>query len=303
MDYGKALSFITEDPRWLTKLAIGTGLVLVSFLLSWIIVGIVGFVILAGYSIRLFQNVRDGVAYPLPEWDQWGDDLVRGFKLVVVALVWALPMIFLAIPTGIGSAMSNSRGAGATLGGLIMACTGCLSLLYWLFYAVVSPGFMIRFAEDEQISSGLQFTEIWSWTQAHVGQVIMAVIVVLIASFAIQLVSWLGIILCGVGLIVTLPLGVLVADFFGVHVYGQLARAFPTGRAPAYVEPMPAPSDVAATSMVVMPPAPEPPPAPIVPVEEPPAPAPETPDIAASTPPEEPPSPTSTEDNPQPPIA
>ena len=301
MDYGKALSFMTEDPRWLTKLAIGTGLVLVSFLLSWILIGVVGFVILAGYSVRLFQNVRDGAAYPLPEWDQWGDDLVRGFKLVVVAIVWALPMIFLAIPTGIGSAMSNSRGAGEALGGLIMACTGCLSLLYWIFYAVVSPGFMIRFAEDEQISSGLQFTEIWSWTQANIGQVIMAVIVVVIASIGIQLASLLGLILCIVGVIVTVPLGMLVANLFGAHVYGQLARAFPTGRAPAYVEPMPPPSDVATTSVVVTPPAPEP--APIVPVEESPAPAPEIPDSLASAFPEEPPAPASTDDDLPPPVA
>lgn len=305
MDYGKAISFITEDPRWVTKVAIGTALILASMILSPILIGLVGYVILGGYAVRLYQNVRDGATYPLPEWDQWGDDLVRGFKLAVVVIVWALPLIFLAIPFGIGSAMSDGRGAGQSLGILITLCTGCLTFIYGLFFYLVSPGFLIWFAEDEQISSGLQFTEIWAWTQAHIGQVILAILVVIIVSFALQLASMLGLILCLVGVIVTIPLATLATTIYTSHIYGQLARLFPTGHRPAYAEPMPTPpmptpADVAVTSAVVTPP-----PAPIVPVEETPAPAPEPTDVATTLPPsEEPPAPAAPdEETPPPPVA
>ena len=60
MDIGKALTFFTEDERWVEKMAIGTGVAVVSLVLSPVLIGIVGFLIIAGYSVRLLQHVRDG---------------------------------------------------------------------------------------------------------------------------------------------------------------------------------------------------------------------------------------------------
>jgi hypothetical protein len=58
MDIAKALTFITEDERWLEKLAIGVGIVLISSFLAPLLIGLLGFFIVAGYAIRLLQNVR-----------------------------------------------------------------------------------------------------------------------------------------------------------------------------------------------------------------------------------------------------
>ena len=80
MDIGKALTFVTEDPRWKEKIAIGTAVILISGLLSVILIGILGYFIVAGYTVRLLQNVRDGKSAPLPEWDEWAEDLTRGFR-------------------------------------------------------------------------------------------------------------------------------------------------------------------------------------------------------------------------------
>ena len=96
MDIAKALTFITEDERWVEKLAIGVGIILVSGLLTPMLIGLLGFFIIAGYSIRLLQNVRDGQPRPLPEWNQWSEDFVRGFKIAVVTLIWALPIHFIS---------------------------------------------------------------------------------------------------------------------------------------------------------------------------------------------------------------
>jgi hypothetical protein len=229
MEISKSISFVTEDPRWQQKLLIGTGVIIASSVLSVILIGILGFIIFAGYCVRLLQNVRDGQTYPLPEWDQWGEDLTRGFKLVIATLVWALPLIILAIPWGIGSVMVDNRNdATQFIGTLILVCGGCLNFLYGLLLALVTPGISIAFAKDEQLTSGLQFRQIIEWTRANIGQVLVVTLVYIAASIALSVVGALvGTLLCLVGLIVTIPLATLLTGLFQYHLYGQLAYNYP----------------------------------------------------------------------------
>lgn len=228
MDIGKALTFVLEDPRWKEKIAIGTAVFLISGLLSVILIGILGYFIVAGYMVRLLQNVRDGNLTPLPEWDEWGEDLTRGFKLFVVAFAWALPMLLFVIPVAVGGAFSESGGPAGFIGGTILFCGMCFMFLYGLFLFLITPGFSIAFARDERINSGLQLREIWEWTQANIGQVVIVAIVVLAATFAINLVATIaGTILCLIGVVLTIPLGMLITYIFQYHLYGQLAFAYP----------------------------------------------------------------------------
>lgn len=230
MDIGKALSYITEDPRWKEKVAIGTGVILLSGILSVVLIGIVGFLIVMGYTVRLLQNVRDGHPQPLPEWDQWGEDLVRGLKLAVVALVWSLPMILFSIPMTLGGALADGRGTGAFVGSVILIGGSCLMVLYGIFLAIAQASFTIAYAEDEKISSGLQVREIWDWTMANIGQLVIVALAYIVVSIGVSLVgSIVGVLLCLIGLVVTLPLAQLVIYLFQYHLYGQLAAAYPFG--------------------------------------------------------------------------
>ena len=229
MDIQKAFTFITDDEAWIQKLAIGVGVILASVILSVILVGILGFLILAGYTIRLLQNVRDGVPKPLPEWDDWGGDLSRGFKYAIVGLIWGLPLIIFSVPSSIGSALAQNGGNAAQfIGSIVTVCAGCLSFIYGVFLALAQPGFTISFARDEKISSGLMLTDIWEWTRANLGQVIIVSLVAIGAALVIFLgASVIGALLCGIGLIVTLPLAGLVTSLVQHHLYGQLARGCP----------------------------------------------------------------------------
>ncbi|MEZ4860452.1 MAG: DUF4013 domain-containing protein [Caldilineaceae bacterium] len=229
MDIAKAFTFITEDEHWGEKVAIGVGVLAVSTLLSSVLVGILGFFMITGYALRLLQNVRDGAAQPLPEWNQWGDDLIRGLKLAVVSLVWSLPIFVVIVPLGIGIALSDSGGnSGEFVGGVIIFCGVCLTVIYGLIVALLTPGFTIAFAKDEEIRSGLELTEIWRWTQQNLSQTLLAVIVTAIGSFAIGVVAIIvGILLCGVGLLATIPLSIFVTMLFQYHLFGQLARTQP----------------------------------------------------------------------------
>ncbi len=229
MDIGKAITFFTEDERWLEKLAIGTGLGLISVLLSSVLIGVVGILIIAGYCVRLLQNVRDGNPQPLPEWNQWGEDLIRGFKLFVVWVVWALPILVFSIPMAIGGAMTDGgNDASGAIGGLILACGGCLVLLYNIAVILMMPGFTIAYARDEEIRSGLQLTKIWNWTRQHIGPVaIVAIVYIVGSSIAFLVASLVGLIICLIGILVTIPAVGVAVSFAQYHLYGQLAREFP----------------------------------------------------------------------------
>ncbi len=244
MDYAKALTFLWEDPRWKEKVAIGTGVMLVSGLLMPVLIGFVGILIVMGYCVRVLQNVRDGNQYPLPEWDQWSEDLARGFKLAVVAVIWALPAILLSLPVVLGGVMmgaGDNNGAGflTAIGGLTFGLGNCLLILYAIFYALVTPGFTVWFARSEQISEGLKLTDVWEWTRRNLGTVVLVMIAYIIASIVISTVaSIVGTILCIVGLIVTIPLGTLATYLYQYHLIGQLAYKDRTGT-PYYVPPAP----------------------------------------------------------------
>lgn len=297
MDFGKALTFIMEDPRWQQKIAIGTGLVIVSSVLSVVLIGVLGFLILMGYCVRLLQNVRDGQPYPLPEWDQWGDDLVRGLKLFVVMLVWSLPALVLTIPTVIGSTLLDpgSGDAAEFVGSVLLICGSCLVFLYALFLAVATPGFTIAFARDEQISSGLQFRQIWDWTQDHLGQVVIVAVIAMVAGFVIGLVGAIaGALLCLIGLIVTVPLASLVTYLYIYHLYGQLAYAYPMGGGRYEpLTPVTPPSEMApGVTPVDVPPAPSTPEYPGSGITE--SPTPPTPPATPLPPPSTPPEASST---------
>ena len=218
MDFVKALTFMTEDPRWKEKLAIGTGMALLAPL-------IIPAIILIGYCVRLLQNMRAGEQFPLPEWEDWSGDLVRGFKLFVVTLVWLLPVFLVMLPAVIGGAMVDSdSGFIEALGIIILVGALCMSFIYALFVTLMTPGFTIWFARDEEIRSGLQLTAIFEWTRHHVGEVLLYTIAYIVASFIISMVAGtIGVLLCGVGLIVTVPLGTLVIYLYQYNLLGQIA--------------------------------------------------------------------------------
>lgn len=231
MEYAKALTFITEDPRWKEKLAVGTGVMLLSLALSPVLIGIAGIMIVLGYSTRTMQNVRDGRQFPLPEWDQWSDDLARGFKLSVVAIIWSLPAIVAVIPTLVGAFMaSGNNDALIAIGAGIIGLSYCLIFLYSILLVALSPGIAISFARDESIGSGIRFQEIIAWTRSHVSEVLLftiaSIVVNIVLAFAGVIVGFL--LIC-IGLVVTIPLATLVNYLYLANLLGQIAHKDRTG--------------------------------------------------------------------------
>ncbi len=225
MNIGKSLTYIFEDPRWLTKVAIGTVVLIVSSLLSPILVGILGYFIFMGYSLDAVRNVRRGLQYPLPEWqDRWVEWMVQGIKLAALLFIWALPAVLLALPLAFGGVLLDNQGT-EWLGGLLIAGLSCLMVLWAVIVTLVSPAIYIRLAETEDFASGLRFGDILAFTRQHIGDVIVATIVFWAVSVVAGLLGGLaGALLCGVGLLVTIPLAQLYIGLVQAHLYGQIGQ-------------------------------------------------------------------------------
>ncbi len=218
MDIGKSISFVFEDKQWLPKVLIG-GLVLFgTILLSWTVVGLfVGMGLLMGYSLDLLKNVRRGDPQPLPEWDDWGDKIVKGLKLFVVLFVWSLPLIVISLPSVLLSALADSSSDVATFLTIVTLCFSCFQILFGIALALFTPAIFIKFAENESIADGFAFSEIFRFTREHLGEIIIALLV----AWAVQMVAGLvGTILCVVGLLFTGFWSMLVQ----AHLYAQIGR-------------------------------------------------------------------------------
>lgn len=234
MDIGKALSFVYDEEGWIQKVAIGIGVLIATFLLSFALVGILGWFILTGYCLRLMLNVQNGRTQVLPEWNQWGDDLANGFKLAVVTFVWAIPGIIFGIPMILGGFLTEGNEFAQVTGLFLMLCAGTLVFFYSVFVFLSMPGYTIAFAQDGKISSGLELTKVWHWTRANISPVIVVSIMVAIFSAAAAfLASVVGALFCGVGLIITIPFATLITSFFQYHLYGQIAREYSLAETPS----------------------------------------------------------------------
>ena len=225
MDVGKSLRFVFEDKAWFSKLLIGSLILLVSIPLTPLLVGFLGLAIVTGYSLDVLRNVRAGSAQPLPEWrDRWGEWLVEGLKLTLVVLVWSLPLIVLNVFTGIGGSMVDMRGGLFNVFGAVLVFGVSLLMLFWgVVVALVTPAIYLRLAETRDMASGFQFNAIYVWTRDHIGDVVIAVVLSTLLTLALVLVgSVVGILLCGIGLILTLPAAAMLSTLVTVHLYAQI---------------------------------------------------------------------------------
>ncbi|HMO58508.1 MAG TPA: DUF4013 domain-containing protein [Roseiflexaceae bacterium] len=218
MDISKAFRYVFEDENWVARVLIGT-------LLS--LIPLVGIFMIFGYMLKIAENVAQGMERPLPEWNDFGDLLVRGLYALVISLVYSLPL--LVIVFGMICAMGVIVGGAAnTMGeeaGGLVAAVGIL--LYVLFIGLMIVGSvlisivvyaaMARYVATKDFGSALRIGEVLGMVRQRP----MPWVMVLVVSILAGLVASLGIIACGIGVLFT---SMLSYCFLG-HALGQAARA------------------------------------------------------------------------------
>jgi len=177
-DFAKPFTYVFDDPRWLQKVLIG-GL----FYLAGVF--IVGWFFVMGYMARVARNVVAGETVPLPEWEDVGSFFNEGVRMVGVVLAYIVPFIVIAIafmiPSGLMSAIDN-EGVQA-VGGVMMGCFACLMVPLAIIVLLFMPASLLFAAIEQDFSVAFQFTRLWAFIKANIGNYLLAIAVYLIARF------------------------------------------------------------------------------------------------------------------------
>jgi Protein of unknown function (DUF4013) len=225
MDFGKAFTFMFDDPNWLRKLGIGTLVGLLGIVLMPILIGVIPLIMVTGYSLDALRNVADGKEYPMPEWNDWGGFLVRGLKLTIALVVWSLPIFIIMIPLFIGTALTgNQNNGGTAFGVLLITCASCLMLVWGVFFLLMSPAIYIRLAITGRLGATFELGKLWALTRDNLGDVILALLLTFVAGLIAAVIGSLGMLLLCFGFLVTAPLATLWQYLVQAHLFGQIGR-------------------------------------------------------------------------------
>jgi len=217
MDFGKAFTFVFDDPDWLKKVAINALIGLIP---------LIGQIYLLGWGLEVARRVATQSITPLPDVD-FGTYLGHGFKAFVVTFVYTLPIFVIAIPMVVVAVVAEKAGMDRDVANVILLIvnlgSGLLILLYSIVMGLLLPAAMTRAVVFGSIRDGLQFAEVFGLVRAAPMAYLLTLVGTLLAG---MLASLVGSLACGVGIIFTLAYQQVVTG----HFYGQ---AYLQGSAPA----------------------------------------------------------------------
>ncbi len=235
-------TFPFKDADWKRKFLIGFLLYFAGF-----IIPVIPWIFVSGYIAKIIKMGIEG-EYSLPEWEDWGDLLVQGLKLLGVMLIASLPFfilfgcgyISLMTPALLGGFGAEAYGDEflpalvlmpfATFGGMCLMSLGILfSFLIWI---LVPPAISHMIAKD-QFSAAFRVSEWWGIFKANIGGYLIAYVLMMGTSFlfgfALQLL-YLTFILCCLFPFVVSLISMYISVVMGA-IFGQAYRVGVENRA------------------------------------------------------------------------
>lgn len=234
MDIGKSLTYVTEDPRWVSKLLIALVVSFFSFLFFPIF-------FLLGYAVAITRNVKDGAATPLPEWEDWGKLFMDGLYVFIAQFVYTLPFIILiciaTVATGGLGAVADSGGNPDAIAALL-GTTGilimCLGFLYVIALVFISPAIIIQYVlTGDDFGACFRFGEVLGIARDSIGDILMVILVTMGVGFAVSIVAGVLAIIPCIGQIAALLIGLVMSPYLTAvsgHLYGQIAAKYVGGK-------------------------------------------------------------------------
>ncbi|HIP95815.1 MAG TPA: DUF4013 domain-containing protein [Anaerolineae bacterium] len=99
---------------------------------------------------------------------------------------------------------------------VIMPCVQCVNLLYSIALMVFLPAILAKYAETEELGAAFRFGEIFSLVKDNIGTYLLVLVINLLAG----VITNLGVLACGVGVLFTMFYAMLV----NAYAYGQAYR-------------------------------------------------------------------------------
>ena len=211
MDIGKALTFVTEDKKWIEK-------ILVAALLVFSVIGILA---VLGWMAEITRRVIRQDAELLPEWGNLGKYFVDGLIVAAIGIVWMLPFLLLtlcaAVFAGVVASISTDGGNDGGLAIWLNVCIAFVSLPYALAVSFLVPPMIGIYAMQGTFAEAVNPAKAWRLARANIGGFLVAWLLAGVVGFAA---STIGTILCLIG---AYPLGAYAVAVSG-HLYGQACR-------------------------------------------------------------------------------
>jgi hypothetical protein len=225
MDVAKAFTFITDDERWVGKIAIGAFVSLLTFL-------IIPIVLLAGYIVGITRNVMNAEARPLPEWEDFETLFRDGLAIIVAQLVYTLPfwvLACIAFVATIGFSGLSETSSDAATAGIVATygLVGCLALLFLVALFFLSPAIVIQYVRTDDFGAAFRISEVVAIARENIGDILIAALASFVASLLLNtVVGFLFVFVPCIGWIAGTVLGLAGAPWLisvTGHLYGQIA--------------------------------------------------------------------------------
>jgi len=206
---GDGFSWPFQDPQWASK-------ILVQGLIT--LIPIVGWIATTGWLVLTIDNYRTGRR----ELPPYGFHLERGIVLFVVYVVY---VIVFGIPGGI----IESAGVNSDSGGL-QALGNLVGFVLSVLLAFLAPSIILH-TYRSGFSGGFDVPGIWQMATANMTNTIIAGLLIWVAS----LIGGLGIVICCVGVIFTLPYSAAIVA--GIVTWYEHITSGPATAGPATAPP------------------------------------------------------------------
>jgi hypothetical protein len=206
-DLQQIITQVFQDPRWLSKVLGGALCTLFAFLLIPMFVHV-------GYMMRTAERERTSPGAGLPDWDDLGGLCWSGFKAYVCFLLPTL-FLYLLFAVAVGAVIALSGGF-SSQGPNPLAIFGILGLELALIgimfaYGALVPAIQIHYIRSGSVLAGFHLGSIWRIISGHPVDYVVFVLIAFVLYF---IATFVGELMCFVGLFFTMPLGLYIESIY-----------------------------------------------------------------------------------------
>ncbi len=213
MSISRAFTYMFGDRHWLRKLA---EMALFLVLCPVPVVGLVCICALLGYLAELIHNVSNDYPRPLPMWDHIGEDISKGFPVLLAIIVYHLPpLIVMLLLLALRGVLGVSLFGGITYIGIFTGLLPLLLLYMALAWSLLAIG-LVRYAETWDRAAFYQINTLVRSLQAHS----ILTLQWLIATTAASLLLLLLLPVALLGLLLFLPVQGYLTGSYGRRLRG-----------------------------------------------------------------------------------